>query len=186
MVKRSFWQDASYYGAILGLVAVIEQLAIILLPAIAGLSSIAGLVVTIYLMIRFTRQRAALFPEQGYSYGQSFGLMTAMGIFAGVVVGAFSIVAANWLFPEFFNEQFVEMRKLLVESYTKAGLDSKEVEQSIEMIRKMLFSPMWVLFSTVLGSVLGKGFIALFASMAAKREPDVFYSEQDEQDEYDE
>ena len=100
-MKNKFWNEASRGGAILGLTAMAFGLLAMVLPQSVGfVLNLASFVVTLYLLFYFTKRRADQFPKEGYSYAQCLGFIVAMGIFAGIIAGAYQIVASNFLFPE--------------------------------------------------------------------------------------
>lgn len=105
MRKQTFRSDASRYGAILGGVEIVFLLAGALLRG-NELLSLLELVVFIFLLYRFTNRRATLYgAAEGYSYGNGLRFIFWISIFAGVVCGAYEIVARNWLFPAYYHEQ---------------------------------------------------------------------------------
>lgn len=172
-MKGTFWQDASRGGAVLGLVYVVSSALGMYIPQIAILLSIITTVVVIYLMIYFTRKRAAMFAKEGYHYGKCFGFSVAMGLFAGFVTGAYEIVAANYLFTEEYHYalsvEVAAMRQLCGSFMTADSLDMME-----DILRAMMFSPIWVLLSQIFAQASNKAFFGLFVAMAAKRAPQVF------------
>ncbi len=170
MKQATFWREASRGGAIVGLVGVVFSVLSMLLPKMNGLWSIANVALTIYLLFWFTRRRALKFPQDGYSYGQSLGFILAMSIFAGIIAGAYQIVASNWLFPE----QFEQMMEQMLVAFAQAGISGEQADAIALMYRSMIFSPMPALFWSIFGSVLGNGFFGLFVSIATKREPSLF------------
>ena len=95
MVKNTFWNEASRCGAVIGLVSVFFALVGMLVPTIAFVANIASFVVTIYLLFYYTRRRAQRFANEGYTYTQCLGFIVAIGIFAGIISGAYQIVASN-------------------------------------------------------------------------------------------
>ena len=89
MVKNTFWNEASRCGAIVGLIGVLFSLVGMLVPAISFVANLANFVVTIYLLFYFTRRRAQRFANEGYTYTQCLGFIVAIGIFAGIISGAY-------------------------------------------------------------------------------------------------
>lgn len=176
MKKSTFWSDASRGGAIIGLASIVFTTAGILLPKLGGLCSFVSVVVLIYLLFYFTRRRAALYTQEGFTYGQSLGFIAAMSIFVGIIVGAYQIVASNWLFTAHFEEAY----QLLMTTLAQAGLSNEEMDMTVKMYRSMLFSPMPALIWSIIGSIIGNCFYGLFISIATKREPDMFESADEE------
>ena len=99
MEKSNFWNDACKGGAIIGLVMAVSNVAEQAMLLRGGVAMF-GLVVLewlalagvfIWLLVRFTRRRAALYPpEEGFTYGQGLGFIVVMSLLAGVIVGVVS------------------------------------------------------------------------------------------------
>lgn len=180
MKKSSFWSDASRCGAIVGAVNVVTSLLGMLLPSIAFVSGLVNFVATVYLLFYFTRKRANLFIEEGYTYSQSLGFIVASGLFVGVVCAVYQIIASNFL----FTEQMEQTLSTTIAELQKTGVyDGEMIKQLASMMRSYMFSPIAVLWSQVLGNVLYLGFLGLFISVGTKREPVLFeVQEADEQD----
>ena len=179
MANNSFWNEASRCGAIIGLVNVLFSLVGMMLPSITFVANLANFVVTIYLLFYYTRRRAMRFSE-GYTYTQCLGFIVAIGIFAGIIAGAYQIVASNFL----FTEQMEQTLSTTIAELQKTGVyDGEMIKQMASMMRSYMFSPIAVLWSQVLGNVLYLGFLGLFISVGTKREPVLFeIQEADEQD----
>ena len=172
MIGKTFWQDASVGGAVLGLVNLAEVALSVMLPSAAGVVSIASLIATIYL----TRQRVPLYGHYGFSYGQSMDFIVVMGLFAGVMQGAGQVVLANFLFTDYYNELLMATQQQMRDVYS-GMLKGEQMTQMMEWSRKAIFSPAIVLVSNIYSNVIGKAFLGLFASLVIKRDPDIFYND---------
>lgn len=180
MNKSGFWSDASRYGAIIGAV---EILFMLLDRAVAGnsllalLVSAANIVVFVWLLFRFTKQRSLL-SDEGFGYGQSLGYILAMSLFAGVLVGGYEIVARNWLFTETYQElvkeQLVLMQKMAAQN---PALSLSELKSTLQ---EVTFSPIWVVVGSVFGMLIKALFFGLFVSFATRREESIFESSDQE------
>ena len=180
MAQNSFWSEASRGGAILGLAGVVFSLLGMALPSIAFIASLANFVVTIYLLFYFTRRRSMLFTEEGFTYTQSLGFIVAMAIFAGIIAGAYQIVASNFLFSDMFEESVATSLATLKQT----GLYNNDMmDQMSSTMRSYIFSPIPALISNIVGNVLLFGFYGLFISIGTKREPDIFDTNFEEEDE---
>jgi hypothetical protein len=108
-----------------------------------------------------------------------------MGLFAGIVTGAYEIVAANYLFTEEYHYalsiEVQMMRDLYGGMLTADSLNMVE-----DMLRAAMFSPIWVLLSQIFAQASNKAFFGLFVAMAAKRAPQVFDESGDYEKELDE
>ena len=181
MVKNTFWNEASRCGAIVGLIGVLFSLVGMLVPAISFVANLANFVVTIYLLFYFTRRRAQRFANEGYTYTQCLGFIVAIGIFAGIISGAYQIVASNFLCPEKFEESL----NATIEIFQQSGVYNNEMmDQMSKMMRSYIFSPIPVLISNIFGNMLVFGFYGLFISIGTKCEPNIFDSNyENEEDE---
>lgn len=178
MKQSTFWSDASRCGAVIGLVNIAFSALSMLMPKLSFILGLANMVITIYLLFYYSRRRAQLFSQEGFSYGQALGFMLATGIFTGILVGAYQIVAVNWL----FTEQFEATYDQLLATMSQMGASGADMDSIMEMYRAMLFSPMPVLLTQIFGSVLGHGFYGLFIAIGVKREPDLFDVEEDDEE----
>lgn len=170
-MKNNFWNEASRCGAVLGLVSVAFAVAGIYVPTTAAMLALilSGLnfVITIYLLFYYTRRRATQFTKEGYSYVQCMGFIVASGLFAGIITGAYQIVASNF----FFVEQYKEMYNTILATYAQMKVFDNE---QLEMAKTMLQSPIYVLISNIFASCLQFGFYGLFIAIGTKREADIF------------
>ena len=171
-MKNKFWNEASRGGAILGLTAMAFALLAMVLPQSIGfVLNVASFVVTLYLLFYFTKRRADQFPKEGYSYAQCLGFIVAMGIFAGIIAGAYQIVASNFLFPEKYEETY----NTIIATYAQMGtFDNNMMDMMKTLMRSYLFSPIPVLITQVLASIFTYGFYGLFVALGTKREADIF------------
>lgn len=171
MAKNSFWSDASRGGAVVGGVNVIFSLISNLLPSVEFVASLANFVLTIYLLFYFTRRRSMLFLQEGYTYSESLGFIVAMGIFGGIIAGAYQIVASNFLFTELFEQSL----STTITTLQQTGLYNNEMmDQLSSTMRAYIFSPIPTLLSNIVGNVLLFGFYGLFISIGTKRDPEIF------------
>lgn len=180
MSKKNFWNDASRAGAIIGLISIALTMAGMFLPKVAFVLSLVSFVITIYLLFHYTRRRSMLYLDEDFSYSQSLGFIAAIGLFAGIISGAYQIVASNFLFPEMYEKQIEDSLALLSQS----GLYTSEMmEQMSEMMSTYTLTPMPTLLSNVASCVLSYCFYGLFISIGTKREADIFENNDEEQDE---
>ena len=180
-MKNKFWNEASRGGAILGLVTMAFSLLGMVLPqSVSFVVNVASFVVTLYLLFFFTKRRADQFPKEGYSYAQCLGFIVAMGIFAGIIAGAYQIVASNFLFPE----KFEEMYNTVIATYAQMGtFDNNMMDMMKTMMHSYIYSPIPVLITQVLASIFTFGFYGLFIAIGTKREADIFDNTSSEDDE---
>ena len=179
MKKGNFWSEASRGGAIIGLACIAFALLGMLIPSVAFIFNLASFVVIIYLLFYFTRKRAAQFEDEGFTFSQSLGFIVAMALFAGIISGAYQIVASNFL----FTEKFEEILTTSMATLKQTGVYNADMMESMSgLMRSYTFSPIPVLMSNILSNVLYYGFLGLFISIGTKREPNIFETN-DESDE---
>ncbi len=178
MKQSTFWSDASRCGAVIGLVNIALSALSMLMPKLSFILGLANMVITIYLLFYYSRRRAQLFSQEGFSYGQALGFMLATGIFLGILTGAYQIVATNWLFPAQFEKTFDEMLMAI----SQVGVSGAELDEMMEMYRSMIFSPLPSLLTNIFSGVLTAGFYGLFIAIGVKREPDLFDAEEDDEE----
>lgn len=167
MKKTNFWNDAAKYGALVALAAIVFNVLGLLMPSLSWLWVIS-LAVYLYLIYIFTKRRATICgTPDGYTYGQCFGFIVAMALFAGFLLGVWQIVAAKWIFVE----QYAEMSKASLSMLANTGLYTAD---QLEMIVSMLKSPLMMILGSILGAVIKGAFFGLFVAAFTKREPDVF------------
>lgn len=167
MENKNLWNDAARYGFVIGLVSIGFNL---LSQVRAGmLLATISLVVFLVLTYYFTKRRAAAYGngEQGYGYGRCLVFILCMMLFAGFLEGAYQILASKWLFAEAYAANLDASLAML----NNTGFYTTE---QLETIARMMRSPLVVLFSNILGSVIKGGFFGLFIAALAKREPNVF------------
>jgi hypothetical protein len=103
-----------------------------------------------------------------------------MGIFAGIIAGAYQIVASNFLFPE----KFEEMYNTVIATYAQMGtFDNNMMDMMKTMMHSYIYSPIPVLITQVLASIFTFGFYGLFIAIGTKREADIFDNTSSEDDE---
>lgn len=173
MKKQTFWSDASRCGAIIGGVEILFLIFEALLRG-NGLLSLLNIAVFVTLIYLFTNRRATLYGrEEGYSYGNGLRFILWSSVFAGIVCGAYEIIARNWLFPAFYHEQ---LNQVLV-AYSQLGLKSAQLADFKNMAEQMLFSPIWVVLVSLLGTALRGLFFGLFVAAFTRRDADIFTQE---------
>ena len=171
MKKSSFWSDASRCGAVVGAVNVLTTWIGMLMPSIAFVTGLVIFVGTVYLRFYFTRKRANLYIEEGFTYSQSLGFIVASALFVGVVCAVYQILASNFLFTEKMEQQL----STTIAELQKTGVYQGDmIKQMASMMRSYMFNPISILWSQILGNVLYLGFLGLFISVGTKREPVLF------------
>lgn len=180
MKKETFWKDASRYGAMLGGVEILTSLLGMIFGLVLPLQffvSLAGTVVFVWLLYQFTKRRAALYGADGYSYGDGLKFIVSMALFAGLVYGAYEIFARNILFVASYREALNLQILALSQNpaLKQGGMSLADIKNLAE---KIMFSPLWVVFFSVLGMVIRHLFFGLFVAAFTRRESDIFQAEE--------
>ena len=165
MKKNNFWNDAARYGVIMALVAILFD--VLGFYVQNRLLSLLSLVVFVLLLGYFTKRRVAEYGAKGYSYGQCLGVMVCVMLCAGFIEGAFMGVAVNW----FFEAKYEAMITPSIAMLENTGFYTAD---QIELMMKLMRSPLVQIFSGMFGSVIKGGFFGLFIAAFTKRDPDVF------------
>ena len=165
MKKTNFWNDAARYGVIMALVAILFD--VLGFYVQNRLLSLLSLVVFVLLLGYFTKRRVAEYGAKGYSYGQCLGFMVCVMLCAGFIEGAFMGVAVNW----FFEAKYEAMITPSIAMLENTGFYTAD---QIELMMKLMRSPLVQIFSGMFGSVIKGGFFGLFIAAFTKRDPDVF------------
>ncbi len=171
MNNTKFWNDAAIYGAYLGI-------AEILFGALntwknSAIISLLGLVVFVVMLHFFTRRRVMLYGngDEGYGYGKCLKFIVAMSIFAGVLVGAYSIVASHFL----FEERYHEIINTTIGTFAKSGLYTDAMlEQVKALYEKLFFSPIYVVVVNIISYIIKGTFFGLFVAAFTRREANIF------------
>jgi hypothetical protein len=108
--------------------------------------------------------------QKGFlSYGQGVWVGTRMGIFAGIIVGAYLFLYLKVINPEYLNEMIVQME----EAYLEMGFKEDEVAQMSEMF-SLTTNPVIYIFSGSLGAGFSALIFSLIIAIFQKRKGDAF------------
>ena len=165
MEKKNFWNDAAKYGVIMALAAILFD--VLGFYVQNTLLSLLSLVIFVLLLGYLTKRRVERFGARGYSYGQCLGFMVCVMLCAGFIEGAFMGVASNWLFAARYEAMIGPSIAMLENTGFYTG-------DQIEMMMKLMRSPLVQIFSGMLGSAIKGGFFGLFIAAFTKSDPDVF------------
>ena len=167
MKRTNFWNEAASCGVYLGLLAIVfDVIGFYKQHALLSLLSLALFVVLLTWCMK-TRVARHATPSEGYSYGRCLGFMVAVMLCAGFLEGAFMGVSANWLFAEKYDASIGESLAILEDT----GFYTSEM---LEMMARMLHSPLVLIFSTMVGSVVKGAFFGLFIAAYTRQEPRPF------------
>lgn len=107
--------------------------------------------------------------DEGYSYGQCMKFIFWMACFSGILWGAWEIVGRNLLFADRYEAMLQENMQVMATIYSE-----QQLELVAPMMRSIFFSPIWVVVSSVVGSIFQSCFFGLFISGLTRRNPDIF------------
>lgn len=167
MRKTNFWNDAALCGVYMALLAIAFD--IVGFYTQHALLSLVSLVLFVGLLTWCMKLRVARYatPEEGYGYGRCLGFMIAVMLCAGFLEGAFMGVAANWLFAEKYQASISQSVALL----ESTGFYTDEM---LGMMVRMLRSPLVLILSSMIGSVVKGTFFGLFIAAFTQRAPRPF------------
>ncbi len=120
----------------------------------------------VYFTIKNYRDR---FLEGTISYGQGLWAGTRVGLWAGIVLGAYLFTVFKFIDPGYLEEMVVNIQ----EAYLQSGMSEKLVEDMDEIMRTSM-TPGMMIFSGILTVGFGSFFFALILSAFLKKEGDPF------------
>lgn len=169
--KKSFWKDAAKAGGVLGL-AIFGFYALSMLLKLEisaawtkSTFEFMAIAITIYY---YGKRRAELYGNDGFTYAQSLSYILAMMLFAGVIVG-FGQFILQTAAPEYYQEVMdIAMAKQGV------NIDSQALEQSMDLVMKMMKNPIVMVLSGIFGMLIYGLFIGILASIFIKRPANIF------------
>ncbi len=166
-MKQSFWNDAAQAGVVIALASIIFNAVNMYFAS----SFVGFLAMAVYwtLVVIFVKRRVLAFGDKGYSYGRCVGFISAMCMCAGFLEGAFSAVAANWLFAEQYDQMLVQTIAALENTRMYTG-------EQLQLMVDMLHSPMMLVISGMLGGAIKGGFFGLLIAAFTRREQNIFKS----------
>lgn len=171
MEKTNFWNDAAKYGALLAVAMIVFSFIGMYVKNWA--LTFASLAVFVIMLYYFTRRRTLHYGggASGYSYGQCMKYISWMMVFAGILIGAYEIVARNVLFTPLYNEQLDQTMNVAFQTGLYNGAQQ---EMMVSMAKSMLFSPIWIVVTSIIGWVIYGVIAGLIVSAFVKRDPDIF------------
>lgn len=184
ITRKIYWQHAMRGGTVIGLAMIIIAILRDLMPASMFTTIIFGLLnvcVLGYLMYYFTRQISRLAdPQEGFAYGKCIVFSLAMMLFTGFLMGVYNYTMMNVISPELVDQSMEAamgmMEKMVPYSETDAMYDA------LEMSRSIFKNPVFVIFSAIWGQLIYGVIVSLVTSALAKKDPDIFAENTEEDD----
>ncbi len=169
-IKSFFWKKTMKYGTLLGLVLVIYSLVLWMaghaLTQSLSYVSYLFLIVGLYLGIKTFRDN----DSGGFiSYSRALGVGTTIGLFAGILTGAYTFVLFKFLDPALLDQ----MRLLAEEAMYQSGIPEAQIEAASQMQKKFM-QPGILAITTVFGNFLSAFVISLIVSIFVKKEASPF------------
>lgn len=192
MTQETFWRDAARGGAIIGLLlsaSFVVEYSLNLFTAGMGMKIVQQIIsfgvfaLHYYLLHRFTRNRAALYPrEDGFTFMQGYAFIQTVSALSGLIVGC-----TNFIYIHLFlgYDRFVELSsKALAELATQSGDNAltATINQAIALVHE---AEEPTLIDTLFGSVLsgwlyGAVFGLIIAGVISRR-PQLFDNRDNDQ-----
>ena len=148
MEKRSQMKVAMTYGAMYGLSSTIIYL--VFYFAGAGMQSKWPQYIGYVLLIIFLVMGIKSYRDQdlnGFiSYGKSLGTGILIGIFGGIIMGAFTVVMFTMIDPGLPAKIFEEAQQKMIDK----GLSEADSEKALSLTRKFMSPPLLFLFSIMM------------------------------------
>jgi hypothetical protein len=138
-MNRDFWYDVMRSGAILGIVMMLSRIfehyvlfySSIELTTMSVLyfgEAILSCVVFIWLLLRFSRRRAAACdPQVGFSYGMGLSYILLISMFAGVIVGVGDTIFTSIMGYDAYVEGVMWRINDLKQLYLNMGVSTSEL-----------------------------------------------------------
>jgi len=186
MNDKNFWNDASKYGAMLGLLMLASQIVetMCIMSGKMGLIALYGvewLVVTaayVVLLWYVTRRRAKLYSEEeGFTFWQAWSFVITTALFAGIIVGLGAYLYLHFAvgYSRYIDGTVATMTAALDMAGNIPSSLAAVYEQMFDQIQS---APEPSLLSTVINSatnyILGGGIVGLIIAATVKRRSDVF------------
>jgi hypothetical protein len=173
--KNSLLKASMNYGLITGLIVIVYSLILYLLNLTfnqaLGYISILLIAVCIYL---FTKQYRDKTNGGNIAFGQAFGLGILIGVFAAVLLSFFSFLQVTYIDPSLINKQL----EITQEALLKQGMSEDQIEQAINLSKKMMTPGMMFLMS-ILSFTFFSAIISLITSAILKKNKNPFENTQE-------
>lgn len=181
-MKNSFWSDAARCGAYVGLLLAVSSVletGMVLsgklgLYAVIIFEWLAVVALHIYLLLRFTRRRSALYAvEEGFSFGQGYGYVLAMSLLAGVILGAVNYIYLHLVLG--YDRYVEKITDILSQLVSMSGAQNASVTMLVEQLQHMpepsLLATIW---SGIWSSLLFGAVFGLIVAGVLARAPQLF------------
>jgi hypothetical protein len=172
MNQTDFWNDSARCGAIVGGASMV--FAWMGDATGSGIFSVTWMVIHIYLLYRFTRQRATRLAvaNHDYGFGPRWLFLLTTSLLAGIFNGAYLLLAMNTLFSERYNAALQQSLQLMEES----NLYSTEI---LDEIPGAIHAPTIIVGASILSEVLYACTVGLV--IAAIAQPRILNSNNDDE-----
>lgn len=182
ITKKIFWNEALKGGVIIGLVWVVFNIISMLvtgraLGIIINILEFLGISTLIYI---FTKKVSKMADEQdGFPYPRCVAFVVSMMLFAGTIMGMYVTIKFNFINNETITESInaAIARVQNMNMYADINMDAYSRMMRAAFTSPFIHIPIQIISCIVMGIIPG-----LITSAFAKKDPDVFAREDDEDD----
>ncbi len=178
---KIFWQQAMKGGTIIGLVVILmSALRFIIEPSgiLRTIFSIVNIGLFVYLIYFFTNQLSKKAdPAEGFSYGRCVGFSVCMMLFVGFLTGIYQYLMNNFIAPHVLEETLEASMSIL-----DGMIPYNESDTYFLMMKNMQTNLFFLIFAGLFGYIIYGTIAGLITSAFAKKDPNVFAREDDEED----
>lgn len=171
--KRSQNKIAMTYGAIYGLASVVVFLLFYFIGT--DIQSKAPQYLSYLLLAIFIFIGVKSYRDQdrgGFiSYSHSLGTGTLIGLYGGIISGAFSVLFFRYIAPEMIDQIIAAAQ----ENMAQKGMTEEQMQMGIEYTRKFT-TPLWLFLFSIIGSTFIGFLLSLLISVFVKKEDTPFNS----------
>lgn len=187
MERKTFWNEAARWGVIVGVLLsasfVVENLMMssgrMGLYYLMMLEWIGVVVLHFWLLLRFVRNRSALYGvDEGFTFGQGYGCVMAVSVFAGVIVGVVQSVYLHLIigYSHYVERTISAMTDLISQSGSQMPASVEGMlAQSFEQLRTApVPSVLQSVWSGLFSTLFFGAFFGLIIAAIAVRAPRPF------------
>ncbi|MBO7300971.1 MAG: DUF4199 domain-containing protein [Tidjanibacter sp.] len=171
--KQIFWTEALKGGTVIGLLSVAFSIVMQAsgeMTTLTKILNVASTVVMVILAFGFTRRLAMQSdPREGFSMGRAVGFVVAMLAISGVLTGIYTAVMANFFIHDELMKTVDEMMAGMQDT-----IPADSFEQTYELMRKGLTSPLLLTLSSVFSNSLLGVLCGVCVGFVTRRQPNIF------------
>ncbi len=164
-------KSAMNYGLILGLALIVFHLIQYIMDVykppfwVSLINYIIIIGVIVYGTIKFRDDELG----GNISYSKALGFGVLISLFSAIIYGFYFYILISFIDPAYMDSLF----SIIEETYLESGMSEDQVEAAMGMVKK-LQSPLFMLLSSIFGSVFMGTIFALITSIFLKKEKPLF------------